>query len=89
MVEGWRSRKFRVGETRWWLPRRVRVTAALIRILGDISDTHNCCCTVAAVAAARGAPPSDAHEQQRRKAKSYFFMFVHETSPLEERPFFT
>ena len=42
-----------------------RVTAALVRIFGKISDIHgNCCCTAGAVAPRAREATSDTHKQQ-------------------------
>ena len=53
----------------------MRDTAALIRIFGDISDTHNdCCCTAAAIAPdtlRKGLlPPIRTKQQRRTKTKN-------------------
>ena len=69
------------------------MAAALTRIFGDISDTHNdCCCTAAAVAPLtlrEGLLPST-HKQQRQKAKvrCFFFQFSFMKHPHLKNAFF-
>ena len=92
--------KSQTCEIWWWLPRRMRVTAAMLRIFGDISNASNdCCCTAAAVAPLNPRegllPPahtsSNSKKQTLHKANFTFpFLFPTfslETPPLEKRIF--
>ena len=72
--------------------RRMRVTAALIHVYGDISDTHHDrCCTAAAAVAPLTLregllPPTYTQTERQNAAQSFKFLFFRrETSPLEKR----
>ena len=65
-----------------------RVTAALARIFGDMSDTYNdCCCSFAY--SVRQAPTSDTQKTATAEAQLdfVFSIFGRETTPLEKRVF--